>query len=135
MRLRDFLLSALVFSAFIVGFGLFANDFGAKNGVNFENKANMSVISQATNISSSAEATMRASSVTGTPLDLPLIIVSGVFVVLKSLLYDLPNLWATLVTDIGTALNIPPVLIGFLTAAIAAIIVFEVIKVASNRDM
>lgn len=135
MRIREFLLGGLLLGAFIIGFGLFANDFGAQNNVQISNQANLSTIAKIQEIANSTQNTVRQSSITGTPLDPFLAITSSVFIVLKVALTDLPDLWTKMFSDIGTAIGIPSILISFAVLAVAIIIVFEVIKAITYRDV
>lgn len=131
-ELRNLLITLLLFSGIIIGLSTFMGDLANKYNSNIENLAGLSSIQKIQGETQQLEQTLRSSQITGTFLDVPITILSGVYQVFKLILVSFVEIWSGFMNSIASYLFLPSWFISIVIAIITIIIIFEIISVISK---
>lgn len=128
MELRDLMIILVVFSISIIGINLFMKDFindyvavpSELENINFTDKVEYEI-----NKTSNA---LQSSQITGTPLDIGLFVVTGIYNIFKFFIVDIINIYTYVISQISTYLMLPSWFIGSIIILITLFLIFEIIS-------
>lgn len=132
MQLRSFLITLLLFSAVIIGVSNFMVDLSNKYSHDVEDLSSLSSVERIQNETKNLEQSLRNTQITGTFLDVPLTVLSGVYSIFKLILVSFIEIWDGFITNISQYLMLPTWFTSILMVIIVIIIIFEVISAVTK---
>ncbi len=121
--IRGLLISLLLFTAVLTGVGIFMSNLIG------ENVQNITTVNRINSEVKTLEESVRGSQVTGLAfVDVPLMIVSGIFNALKLAIVSVTSLWIDFIHGIKTYLFLPDWFTQIIIAIISIVVLFEIIS-------
>lgn len=131
-ELRNILITLLLFSGIIIGLSTFMGDLASKYSSNIEDLSKLSSIQRIQTETENLEQSLRSTQITGTFLDIPITVLSGVYQVFKLILVSFVEIWSGFINSIATYLFLPKWFISIVIGVVIVIIIFEIISVISK---
>jgi hypothetical protein len=128
MQIRDLLITILLFSGVVVGISVFMGDLTKKYSSNIEDLSNMSSVQTIQEETKHLEEALRNTQITGTFLDIPITILSGVYSIFKLMMVSFIEIWNDFINSIARYLFLPSWFIGILISLIIIFLIFEIIS-------
>jgi hypothetical protein len=133
--LRNYLIMLLVFSAILVGVSGIMTEMSANYGVDTGNITYLTSVEKVKDEAEDISENLENSQLTGTIADIPFMIISGGYSILKLIAFSLPDIWASFINDIAVAIGIPTEetglrsIINIIVLIVTIVIIFEVLSV------
>jgi hypothetical protein len=128
MQVRDLLITLLLFSGIIIGLSTFMGDLANKYSSNIEDLSKLSSVQKIQQESKNLEEALRSTQITGTFLDIPITILSGVYSIFKLMMVSFIEIWGGFLNSIATYLFLPNWFVGILISLIVIFLLFEIIS-------
>ena len=132
MELRNLLIVLLLFSGIVIGLSNFAGNLAKNYGSSVEDLSKLGPIQRIQEEASNLEQSLRSTQITGTFLDVPLTILSGVYSIFKLILVSFIDIWAGFIGSISSYLMLPEWFVGIVIAIISIIVIFEIISIVAK---
>jgi hypothetical protein len=127
-QIRDLLITLLLFSGIIIGISTFMSDLAKKYSTNIEDLSQLSSIQKIEEETANLEQTLRNTQITGTFLDIPITILSGVYSIFKLMLVSFVEIWTGFLNSIAIYLFLPKWFISIVVGLVVIFIMFEIIS-------
>lgn len=127
-QIRDLLITLLLFSGIIIGVSTFMSDLARKYSANIEDLSQLSSIQKIEQETVSLEQALRNTQITGTFLDIPITILSGVYSIFKLMLVSFVEIWTGFLNSIASYLFLPKWFISIVMGLVVIFIMFEIIS-------
>jgi hypothetical protein len=128
MKIRNLLITLLLFSGIIIGLSTFMGDLANKYSTNIEDLSNLSSVQKIQQESKNLEESLRSTQITGTFLDIPITILSGVYSIFKLMMVSFIEIWNGFLNSISTYLFLPKWFVGILISLVVIFLLFEIIS-------
>jgi hypothetical protein len=128
MQVRDLLITVLLFSGIIIGLSAFMGDLANKYSSNIEDLSKLSSVQKIQQESKNLEEALRSTQITGTFLDIPITILSGVYSIFKLMMVSFIEIWSGFLNSIASYLFLPSWFVGILISLIVIFLLFEIIS-------
>jgi hypothetical protein len=128
MQVRDLLITVLFFSGIIIGLSAFMGDLANKYSSNIEDLSKLSSVQKIQQESKNLEEALRSTQITGTFLDIPITILSGVYSIFKLMMVSFIEIWSGFLNSIASYLFLPSWFVGILISLIVIFLLFEIIS-------
>lgn len=130
MDLKNAFIALLVFSTIIIGVVNYSTELGAKSG---STKAVREVeqntfIGRIENTTKRISSTLATTQLTGNVAEIPFLLVTGAYNILKIILSDLPDLFSTLIDALIFYLYLPNFFASFLKAVFAFAVTIAILN-------
>lgn len=130
MDLKNAFIALLVFSTIIIGVVNYSTELGAKSG---STKAVREVeqntfIGRIENTTKRISSTLATTQLTGNVAEIPFLLVTGAYNILKIILSDLPDLFSTLIDALIFYLYLPNFFAAFLKAVFAFAVTIAILN-------
>jgi len=123
------LIALLIFGAVMIGVSNFTGDLAKKYNTSIDDLSSLAPIQKIQNQTETLDETIQNSKITGTFLDVPFTIVSGIYQALKLVSTSLFSIWDMFTNTIASYLSIPRKYIDIIMAIISVSILFEIISI------
>jgi hypothetical protein len=136
-EIRNILLGLLAFSAVITGLSVYYADVSSSSGAS-THTSNLTQLSQLNSIQNATydvEQSLKGQQITGTFLDFPLTVVSGIYNVLKLLLGGVVNIFEVFLDSVILYLHLPAWVKGLAMLAVAITVMFAIMSAALRWDI
>ena len=129
MKLSGVVIGMLVFGLVVTGLSYFSADWAENIGFSLNNLTYLAPIQDFQSEMMSMEEALKSSQITGTWLDIPFTILSGLTSALKLLGTALINILYGFISSVAEVLHVPFWVIAFLQAIVMAGIVFALLRI------
>lgn len=133
MGLSEYFIPLLLFSLILIGLSNFNIDMADVHSRDVNNVSSLSVAADIEEQAAQMQDSIESSQITGTALDIPLVVISGIWNVVKLTFITIVNIWGNLIDTLAVYLHIPGAFIAILKVFIALLIIFEFITWAHSR--
>ena len=130
--LRNMLITLLLFSGMIIGISGFMMDLAKNYGQSVEDLSQLESIERIQSEAKNLEQSLRSTQITGTFLDVPLTVLSGVYSIFKLILVSFIEIWSGFINSVASYLMLPSWFINILIAIVTVILIFEIISIVSK---
>jgi len=103
MEIRNMLITLLLFSGIIIGLSTFMGDLAKNYSSNIEDLSKLSSVQRIQEESKNLEESLRTTQISGTFLDIPIIIMSGFKLIMVSFI----EIWSGFINSIASYLFLP----------------------------
>jgi hypothetical protein len=129
LELRNFLIALLIFSLFVIAMNNFMRDYASHYTSDLpEDLSNVEFINETKKESEKIHNVLQQTQITGTPLDIGVFFVVGIYNILKFFINDVINIYTFVVSFISDKLLIPSWISGIFLTLLFIFILFEVIS-------
>lgn len=134
MELRDYITSILLFGLVITGISVFMAEAATNTGNSLDNLTYLAPVNEITAAVTDVQNSITNSQITGTLLDIPLMVISGLYSLVKLLMVTLGNVWVTFTSGLAAFLGVPEWAVIIIQAIIITSISFTILKILFNRS-
>jgi len=128
MLLRNLLITLLLFSGIIVGLSTFMGDLSKKYSSEIQDLSELTYVQRIEEETKNLEESLRTTQITGTFLDVPLTVLSGVYSIFKLIMVSFVEIWSGFVDSIASYLFLPKWFISIVIGLVVIFIIFEIIS-------
>ncbi|MEM5853888.1 MAG: hypothetical protein QW228_05965 [Candidatus Aenigmatarchaeota archaeon] len=129
MEIRQFFILLLVFTVITISGGIFLSNIGKNYGIQIEQVGTMKTVNEIGTEMESFETQLRESKTGISLVDVPFMIVSGAYTVIKLSLLKIPDLWMNLINDMGGFLGIPSWASSTIVVILITTLIFEILSI------
>lgn len=129
MRLREFFILLVIFTAIVIGSSTFLGNVSKNYGVETQSVGSMKIVEDIRTEMTDFEKRLQEIKTGVWFLDIPYMIVSGAYTVLKLTLINIPILWTNFISEISMFLGIPQWATSIIFLLIFATLIFEILTV------
>jgi len=133
MDLRDYVIAGIGLSIVILGVSLFQYNWTVGAGTNVTNVTSFVPTADLMQQVEDVEASITGSQITGTLLDIPITLVSGLYSIIKLMGTALGNVWLTITEGVATYWMIPTHYVVLIQGIIITGIIFTILAVLFGR--
>lgn len=133
MDLRDYIMAGFALSIILLGVTLFQSGWAGGAGTNLTNVSGFVPTAALQSQVADVEASITGSQLTGTLLDIPIMVVSGLYSILKLMGTALGNVWFAISEGVATYWMIPTHHVLLMQGMILVGIIFTVLAVLFGR--
>jgi len=129
MKLNNLVIGMLVFGLVVTGLSHFTTDWAENLGFSLSNMSYLAPIEDIQREMKNMEESLKSSQITGTWLDIPFTVLSGLTSALKLLGTALINIMYGFISSVAEVLHVPFWVIAFFQAIVMAGIVFALLRI------
>lgn len=134
MDIRDFLIGVLLFGLVATGVSNFMGEWAENaGGYNITNISNLAPVASVQAAVEDVETAITSSQITGTLLDIPITVISGLYSIVILIGITMSNVWTTFTTEIAALTGVPSWAVVLIQLIVIISVIFTVLKVLFNR--